>query len=169
MKATDPEHVTNPRLVLPQAIAVTSLSQVVLPVVTAGGTVAFCFLVVGMLAAFFGAALEFFGRNARPTAGAGEAFPVVGVNSAVPRTHEDAEAAMPEFQQVLGRQFATSNGIAGDLVDARHALAGADHDERHGPDGDPFQQGIGDGADQQHAVDAVVAEHGGQVILFQFC
>jgi Mn2+/Fe2+ NRAMP family transporter len=45
-------------VLLPQAIAVTSLSQVVLPVVTAGGTVAFCFLVVGMLAAFFGAALE---------------------------------------------------------------------------------------------------------------
>ncbi|MGN6502528.1 MAG: Nramp family divalent metal transporter, partial [Pseudolysinimonas sp.] len=45
-------------VLLPQAIAVTSLSQVVLPVVEAGGTVAFCFLVVGMLAAFFGAALE---------------------------------------------------------------------------------------------------------------
>jgi Mn2+/Fe2+ NRAMP family transporter len=45
-------------VLLPQAIAVTSLSQVVLPVVQAGGTVAFCFLMVGMLAAFFGAALE---------------------------------------------------------------------------------------------------------------
>lgn len=45
-------------VLLPQAIAVTSLSQVVLPVVQAGGTIAFCFLVVGMLAAFFGAALE---------------------------------------------------------------------------------------------------------------
>ena len=45
-------------VLLPQAIAVTSLSQVVLPVVQAGGTVAFCFLIVGMLAAFFGAALE---------------------------------------------------------------------------------------------------------------
>jgi manganese transport protein len=45
-------------VLLPEAIAVTSLSQVVLPVVQAGGTVAFCFLIVGMLAAFFGAALE---------------------------------------------------------------------------------------------------------------
>ena len=45
-------------VLLPAAIEVTSLSQVVLPVVQAGGTVAFCFLVVGMLAAFFGAALE---------------------------------------------------------------------------------------------------------------
>jgi Mn2+/Fe2+ NRAMP family transporter len=45
-------------VLLPQAIAVTSLSQVVLPVVQAGGTIAFCFLMVGMLAAFFGAALE---------------------------------------------------------------------------------------------------------------
>jgi Mn2+/Fe2+ NRAMP family transporter len=45
-------------VLLPQAIEVTSLSQVVMPVVQAGGTVAFCFLVVGMLAAFFGAALE---------------------------------------------------------------------------------------------------------------
>lgn len=45
-------------VLLPQAISVTSLSQVVLPVVEAGGTVAFCFLMVGMLAAFFGAALE---------------------------------------------------------------------------------------------------------------
>jgi Mn2+/Fe2+ NRAMP family transporter len=45
-------------VLLPQAIEVTSLSQVALPVVQAGGTVAFCFLVVGMLAAFFGAALE---------------------------------------------------------------------------------------------------------------
>jgi Mn2+/Fe2+ NRAMP family transporter len=45
-------------VLLPQAIAVTTLSQVVLPVVQAGGTIAFCFLIVGMLAAFFGAALE---------------------------------------------------------------------------------------------------------------
>ncbi|AYF98033.1 Nramp family divalent metal transporter [Protaetiibacter intestinalis] len=45
-------------VLLPQAIAVTSLSQVVLPVVEAGGTIAFAFLLVGMLAAFFGAALE---------------------------------------------------------------------------------------------------------------
>jgi len=45
-------------VLLPQAIAVTSLSQVTLPVLQAGGFVAFCFLVVGMLAAFFGAALE---------------------------------------------------------------------------------------------------------------
>lgn len=45
-------------VLLPQAIAVTSLSQVVLPVVQAGGTVAFCFVVVGVLAATFGAALE---------------------------------------------------------------------------------------------------------------
>jgi manganese transport protein len=45
-------------VLLPQAIAVTSLSQVALPVVQAGGTIAFCFLIVGMLAAFFGAALE---------------------------------------------------------------------------------------------------------------
>lgn len=45
-------------VLLPQAIEVTSLSQVALPVMQAGGTIAFCFLVVGMLAAFFGAALE---------------------------------------------------------------------------------------------------------------
>src|SRR5690606_35844008 len=45
-------------VLLPQAIAVTSLAQVVLPVVQGGGMIAFCFLVVGMLAAFFGAALE---------------------------------------------------------------------------------------------------------------
>jgi Mn2+/Fe2+ NRAMP family transporter len=45
-------------VLLPQAIEVTSLSQVVLPVVQAGGVVAFCFLLVGMLAAFLGAALE---------------------------------------------------------------------------------------------------------------
>jgi Mn2+/Fe2+ NRAMP family transporter len=45
-------------VLLPQAIAVTSLSQVVLPVVQAGGTIAFCFVVVGLLAATFGAALE---------------------------------------------------------------------------------------------------------------
>lgn len=45
-------------VLLPQAIAVTSLSQVVLPVVEAGGTIAFCFAFVGILAATFGAALE---------------------------------------------------------------------------------------------------------------
>jgi Mn2+/Fe2+ NRAMP family transporter len=45
-------------VLLPQAIEVTSLSHVALPVMQAGGTIAFCFLVVGMLAAFFGAALE---------------------------------------------------------------------------------------------------------------
>lgn len=45
-------------VLLPEAIAVTSLSQVVLPVVQAGGTIAFCFVVVGILAATFGAALE---------------------------------------------------------------------------------------------------------------
>jgi len=45
-------------VLLPQAIEVTSLSQVALPVMQAGGTIAFCSLVVGMLAAFFGAALE---------------------------------------------------------------------------------------------------------------
>ena len=45
-------------VLLPQAIEVTSLSQVALPVMQAGGTIAFSFLVVGMLAAFFGAALE---------------------------------------------------------------------------------------------------------------
>lgn len=45
-------------VLLPQAIEVTSLSQVALPVMQAGGTIALCFLVVGMLAAFFGAALE---------------------------------------------------------------------------------------------------------------
>jgi manganese transport protein len=45
-------------VLLPQLIAVTSLSQVVLPVVQAGGTIAFGFAVVGMAAATFGAALE---------------------------------------------------------------------------------------------------------------
>ncbi|GAA2074921.1 divalent metal cation transporter [Pseudolysinimonas kribbensis] len=45
-------------VLLPQAIAVTSLSQVALPVIQAGGTIAFAFLVVGMAAAVFGAALE---------------------------------------------------------------------------------------------------------------
>ena len=45
-------------VLLPEAIAVTSLSQVVLPVAQAGGTVALSFAIVGILAATFGAALE---------------------------------------------------------------------------------------------------------------
>jgi Mn2+/Fe2+ NRAMP family transporter len=45
-------------VLLPQAIAVTSLSQVALPVIQAGGAIAFAFVVVGMAAAVFGAALE---------------------------------------------------------------------------------------------------------------
>jgi len=45
-------------VLLPQAISVTSLSQVVIPVIQAGGTIAFAFAVVGMAAAVFGAALE---------------------------------------------------------------------------------------------------------------
>jgi manganese transport protein len=45
-------------VLLPQAIAVTSLSHLMLPVVQAGGTIAFCFAFVGVLAATFGAALE---------------------------------------------------------------------------------------------------------------
>jgi manganese transport protein len=45
-------------VLLPQAIGVTSLSQVVLPVIQAGGTIAFAVAVVGMAAAVFGAALE---------------------------------------------------------------------------------------------------------------
>jgi manganese transport protein len=45
-------------VLLPQAIEVTSLSQVALPVAQAGGKVALAFAIVGMLAATFGAALE---------------------------------------------------------------------------------------------------------------
>ncbi|MCU1443493.1 MAG: hypothetical protein JWQ59_1643 [Cryobacterium sp.] len=45
-------------VLLPQAIDVTSLSQVVLPVAKAGGTVALAFVLIGILAATFGAALE---------------------------------------------------------------------------------------------------------------
>jgi Mn2+/Fe2+ NRAMP family transporter len=42
----------------PQAIDVTSLSQVVAPVVAAGGKLALAFVLVGVFAATFGAALE---------------------------------------------------------------------------------------------------------------
>ena len=45
-------------VLLPRAIDVTSLSQVVLPVAEAGGKVALAFVIVGILAATFGAALE---------------------------------------------------------------------------------------------------------------
>ena len=45
-------------VLLPQAIEVTSLSQVVLPVAEAGGKIALAFALVGILAATFGAALE---------------------------------------------------------------------------------------------------------------
>jgi manganese transport protein len=45
-------------VLLPQAIDVTSLSQVVLPVAKAGGTLALAFVLIGILAATFGAALE---------------------------------------------------------------------------------------------------------------
>jgi Mn2+/Fe2+ NRAMP family transporter len=45
-------------VLLPKAIEVTSLSQVVLPVAQAGGKVALAFVIVGILAATFGAALE---------------------------------------------------------------------------------------------------------------
>ena len=45
-------------VLLPQAIEVTSLSQVVLPVAQAGGQLALAFVIVGILAATFGAALE---------------------------------------------------------------------------------------------------------------
>lgn len=45
-------------VLLPAAIDVTSLSQVVLPVAQAAGTVALSFAIVGILAATFGAALE---------------------------------------------------------------------------------------------------------------
>jgi Mn2+/Fe2+ NRAMP family transporter len=45
-------------VLLPASIDVTSLSQVVLPVAQAGGKVALAFVIVGILAATFGAALE---------------------------------------------------------------------------------------------------------------
>jgi manganese transport protein len=45
-------------VLLPKAIEVTSLSQVVLPVAQAGGKIALAFVIVGILAATFGAALE---------------------------------------------------------------------------------------------------------------
>ena len=45
-------------VLLPQAIEVTTLSQVVLPVAQAGGKLALAFVIVGILAATFGAALE---------------------------------------------------------------------------------------------------------------
>lgn len=45
-------------VLLPQAIEVTTLSQVVLPVVEAGGKLALVIVLVGILAATFGAALE---------------------------------------------------------------------------------------------------------------
>jgi Mn2+/Fe2+ NRAMP family transporter len=45
-------------VLLPKSIDVTSLSQVVLPVAEAGGKVALAFVIVGILAATFGAALE---------------------------------------------------------------------------------------------------------------
>ena len=45
-------------VLLPAAIDVTSLSQVVLPVAEAGGKIALSFAIVGILAATFGAALE---------------------------------------------------------------------------------------------------------------
>jgi Mn2+/Fe2+ NRAMP family transporter len=45
-------------VLLPKAIEVTSLSQIVLPVAQAGGKLALAFVIVGILAATFGAALE---------------------------------------------------------------------------------------------------------------
>jgi Mn2+/Fe2+ NRAMP family transporter len=45
-------------VLLPAGIEVSSLSQVVLPVVAAGGKVALAFVIVGIVAATFGAALE---------------------------------------------------------------------------------------------------------------
>jgi Mn2+/Fe2+ NRAMP family transporter len=45
-------------VLLPKAIEVTSLSQLVLPVAEAGGKLALAFVIVGILAATFGAALE---------------------------------------------------------------------------------------------------------------
>ena len=45
-------------VLLPQAIEVSSLSQIVLPVAEAGGTLALAVVIVGLVAATFGAALE---------------------------------------------------------------------------------------------------------------
>ena len=45
-------------VLLPKQIAVTSLAQVVLPVAQAGGKIALAFVIVGIVAATFGAALE---------------------------------------------------------------------------------------------------------------
>lgn len=45
-------------VLLPQQVEVTSLSQVVMPVVEAGGKLALAFAVIGIVAATFGAALE---------------------------------------------------------------------------------------------------------------
>lgn len=45
-------------VLLPQQIEVTSLSQTVMPVVAAGGKLALAFVIVGVVAATFGAALE---------------------------------------------------------------------------------------------------------------
>lgn len=45
-------------VLMPRSVDVTSLSQVVLPVAEAGGKVALAFVIVGILAATFGAALE---------------------------------------------------------------------------------------------------------------
>jgi Mn2+/Fe2+ NRAMP family transporter len=45
-------------VLLPKGIAVSTLSQVVMPVVEAGGKVALAFVLVGIVAATFGAALE---------------------------------------------------------------------------------------------------------------
>lgn len=45
-------------VLLPEQIAVTSLSQVVMPVVEAGGKLALAFVIIGIVAATFGAALE---------------------------------------------------------------------------------------------------------------
>ncbi len=45
-------------VLLPRGIEVTSLSEVVMPVVVAGGTLALAFVLVGIVAATFGAALE---------------------------------------------------------------------------------------------------------------
>ena len=45
-------------VLLPKLIAVTSLSHTVMPVVVAGGKLAFAVIIVGVVAATFGAALE---------------------------------------------------------------------------------------------------------------
>jgi Mn2+/Fe2+ NRAMP family transporter len=45
-------------VLLPAQIELTSLSQVVMPVVAAGGELALAFVVIGIIAATFGAALE---------------------------------------------------------------------------------------------------------------